>query len=132
MFARARLWHFVLPLLIDIALGLYPRHGDVRRFVRQSLRLEKGPESFPSEIYQAIGRDYPAHLHMNVELAWRRLGVGTKLMATYFSDLQSAGVPGVHLYCGADPLRFYCRQGFRELASIIFHGRPVYALGYRW
>jgi hypothetical protein len=37
----------------------------------------------------------------------------------------------VHLYCGADPLEFYQRQGFKDLAKIVFHGVPVYALGLR-
>lgn len=132
-FARARPWHFVLPLLVDIALGRYPLGGDACRFVRQSFRFEKGPESsFPPETYRAISREYPAHLHMNVESGWRRLGVGTKLLARYFYDLRDAGVSGVHLYCGSDPMRFYLREGFTQLASIVFHGRPVYALGYRW
>ncbi len=132
-FARARLRRFVLPLLIDIALGSYSRSTDARRFVRQTFRLERGPELlFPSQVHRSIAREYPAHLHMNVEASWRRLGVGTKLIGRYFYDLQSAGVSGVHLYCGADPLLFYCRQGFEELARVMFHGRPVYALGCRY
>ncbi len=131
-FVRAKLRRFALPLLIDIALGRYPGSGDARRYVRQILRLERSPESLvPSEIREAISREYPAHLHMNVEAAWRGLGVGTKLIARYFYDLQSANISGVHLYCGADPVPFYRRQGFGELARTIFRDRPLYALGHR-
>lgn len=76
-------------------------------------------------------RDYPAHLHMNVEAAWRWRGVGTKLIEAFIGDLRGAGIPGVHLYCGADPVPFYLRQGFKELSKVFFREIAVFALGRR-
>lgn len=131
-FAKAKLWNFSLPLLIDIFRGRYRGNRDARRFARQRLRLEKEPErAFPRRISRKIRQDYPAHLHMNVEAGWRGSGVGSGLAEQFFADLRGAYIPGVHLYCGAGPLEFYRRQGFIELARITFHDAPVYVLGLR-
>jgi len=132
-FAKARLWHYALPLLMDVVRGRYSGSRDARRFVKQFFGLEQGPErAFPRELRRMLRRDYPAHLHMNVDAAWRRSGVGTKLVDTFFSDLRNAGISGVHLYCGGDPLVFYLHRGFKELARVGFHGLPVYVLGCGW
>ncbi len=132
IFERARRWHFALPVLIEIVLGSYPRSRDALRFVLQSFRLEKRADaSFSSETRRVIQRDYPSHLHMNVEAPWRRIGIGKKLLKRYSSDLRTVGATGIHLYCGADPLGFYLSEGFTELDRIVFQGRPVYALGHR-
>lgn len=40
---------------------------------------------------------YPAHLHLNLEAAWRGLGLGRRLLETYLSYLRRLGIPGVHL-----------------------------------
>ena len=131
-FTKVKFWKFSLQLLVDVFRGRYRRNRDARRFVRHFFGLEKIPERvFPRGLARKLQRDYPAHLHMNVDAAWRRSGVGTRLVEAFFSDLRSAHIPGVHLYCGADPLEFYQRQGFKDLAKIVFHGVPVYALGLR-
>lgn len=129
-FAKAKVGRFALPLLVDICRGRYPGNRDARRFVRQFFGFEKTPEgAFPRALRQTLQRDYPAHLHMNVEANWRGSGVGTKLIERFFADLSSAGIAGGYLYCGADPLAFYLRQGFTELGSSQFRGAPVYVLG---
>ena len=129
-FAKAKVGRFALPLLVDVCRGRYSGNGDARRFVRQFLGFEKTPEeAFPRALRQMLQRDYPAHLHMNVEANWRGSGVGTKLIERFFADLSSTGIPRVHLYCGADPLVFYLRRGFTEIGSSQFHGAPVYVLG---
>ena len=131
--AQAKLWRFSLPLLTDILRGRYSGNRDAHRFARQLFRFEKRPEqTFPRRLHRMLQRDYPAHLHMNVEAGWRGSGIGTKLVERFFSDLRHAGIPGVHLYCGADPLEFYLHCEFDQLAKVIFYGRPVYALGYRF
>ena len=131
-FAKAKLWSFSLPLLWDVFLGRYRGNREAGRFVGQLFGLEKGPEqTFPRTLQRQLRRDYPAHLHMNVDADWRRSGVGKRLVECFFSDLRSAHIPAVHLYCGADPLEFYRNQGFNELAKVVFHGVPVYALGLR-
>jgi GNAT superfamily N-acetyltransferase len=131
-FGKAKFWRFSLPLLVDIFLGRYRGNREARRFVRQVFRLEKQSErAFSRALRHELQRDYPAHLHMNVDAAWQRSGVGTRLVEAFFSDLRNAHIPGVHLYCDAAPLEFYQRQGFKDLAKIVFHGVPVYALGLR-
>jgi GNAT superfamily N-acetyltransferase len=130
-FARAKFWRITLPLLLDIAGGRY-RDGskrDSRVFVRRSLRVENWPEQeFSADIRRLIRASFPAHLHMNVDALHRRAGVGSRLLARYLADLDAAGIPGVHLYCGNGPLEFYRRHGFTERESIFFRGAPVYAL----
>jgi GNAT superfamily N-acetyltransferase len=133
-FARPKYWRVTLPLLMDIARGRYPysTNPDARAFVRHFWRVEKWPEQeFPSALQAIIKREYPAHLHMNVEAADRRTGIGSRLIERYVVNLHAAGVRGVHLQCGGSPLEFYRRHGFHTLGSICFHGAQVYALGRR-
>ena len=132
-FAKVKFWSFSLPLLVDVIRGRYRRNQDARRFVRRIFGLEKGPERvFPRGLSRKIRQDYPAHLHMNVEAGWRGSGVGTELVEKFFSDLRSAGIPAVHLYCGADPLEFYRHLGFTELAKITFCGAVIHVVGCRF
>lgn len=128
-FGRARWLQFTLPTLWKIAKGEYRSNGDTRRFLRRSLFLDRGPEeSFPQK--KSILRDYPAHLHVNVDAAERSSGLGSRLLDRYCEDLQKKGVAGVHLFCGEMPLRFYSKNGFTELAKIQFRpGVWVFALG---
>ena len=130
-FAKAKVGRFALPLLVDVlSRPLFRERG--RSQVRKTifgLRKERRNEAFPRALRQMLQRDYPAHLHMNVEANWRGSGVGTKLIEHFFADLRGTGIPRVHLYCGADPLVFYLRRGFTEIGSSQFHGAPVYVLG---
>jgi GNAT superfamily N-acetyltransferase len=132
-FTRVKLSKFSVPLLADVIRGRYAGNRDVWRFAKQILRLEKTPERiFPRALVVKLWQNYPAHLHMNVEADWRGSGIGTKLAEQFFTDLGAAGIPGVHLYCGAAPLKFYEKQGFKNLAEVVFRGVPVYALGQRF
>jgi GNAT superfamily N-acetyltransferase len=131
-FAKLKFYRFSLPLLLDVFRRRYSVDPDVGRFIRQFFGLERGPEQrFPARVRRKLNREYPAHLHVNVDARWRNLGVGTKLLEQFISDLRSAGIPGVHLYCGAEPLKFYVHCGFNKLAKVIFRGASVYALGLR-
>jgi ribosomal protein S18 acetylase RimI-like enzyme len=40
---------------------------------------------------------YPAHLHINVDAAWRGYGLGKRLIQAYLNQLVELGIPGVHL-----------------------------------
>ena len=132
-FTRVKRWKFSLRLLVDIIRGCYPDNRDAWRFARQMLRLEQTPERiFPRGLVANLRQNYPAHLHMNVEADWRGSGIGAQLAEEFFADLRAAGIAGVHLYCGAAPLNFYEKQGFKFLAKIVFRGAPVYALGRRF
>jgi GNAT superfamily N-acetyltransferase len=73
---------------------------------------------FSAEVRGLLARDYPAHLHMNLDERFRRGGLGRALISAYFGDLSRAGIRGCHLFCGPGPLGFYLKAGFRELARI--------------
>ena len=132
-FRRARRFRVTLPLLIGIARGRYAWNSDARRIVRLVLRLRRGVESrLAPRLPAGLTDTYPAHLHMNVEAECRRQGIGAALIERYAGDLVAAGVPGIHLFCGAAPRSFYARSSFRELAALeVGPGRWVYALGRR-
>jgi ribosomal protein S18 acetylase RimI-like enzyme len=52
---------------------------------------------FRGEAPQVSFKDYPAHLHINVEADFRGHGLGRGLMSAYLDQLRSLCVPGVHL-----------------------------------
>jgi len=115
---RSRLLHR-WPLLIKTLLGFYPSNEDTRLFIQRFLGLEKTLESrFPRDQRLRLMSLYPAHLHVNVDGAFRGSGLGRKLMELFIEDLKKAGVPGVHLICGDRPVGFYRRLGFDVLARV--------------
>jgi len=129
-FSRNKLFYCTLPLLMETFLPRYRMNPDSRRFFRQALGLEKNAEEcFTRDIQLEVKRKYPAHLHINVDADFRGQGVGRRLIETYTCDLRANGIPGVHLYCGPDPVAFYLRVGFQRLGSAAFRGTQVYALG---
>jgi ribosomal protein S18 acetylase RimI-like enzyme len=61
---------------------------------------------------------YPAHLHINVESAWRGYRLGLRLMEAYLQQLRSLGVKGVFLETTSlneIAIRLYEKMGFRLL-----------------
>jgi GNAT superfamily N-acetyltransferase len=132
-FRRARRFRVTLPLLLGIAVGRYGWTPDARRTVRLALRLGRGVESrLAPSLPARFAHTHPAHLHMNVDAEHRRRGLGARLIERYTRDLGEAGVPGVHLFCGAEPRPFYARNGFTDLAALEFGpGIAVYVMGRR-
>ena len=132
-FRQARRLRVTLRLLVAIACRRYTWNADARRTVELALRLRRDAESrLAAGLPSGLTRTHPAHLHMNVEAEYRRQGTGAALIARYARDLGAAGVPGIHLFCGAAPRRFYARHGFTDLAGCeVSPGRWVYALGRR-
>jgi RimJ/RimL family protein N-acetyltransferase len=64
---------------------------------------------------------YPAHLHINVEAAWRGNRLGERLIKAYLSQLRYLGIPGVHLETtslNAAACRLYEKTGFRLLEGV--------------
>ena len=128
-FARQCFVRCTLPLLSQIAFGRYRGDAYGKRFVRQVLRLENSVvRSFPQSIRRRVPREFPAHLHMNVDADFRRGGVGARLINQFVADLRQRQVSGVHLFCGAGPVPFYKRMGFEELAMVSARGNPVHAM----
>lgn len=133
-FNSAKLWKFTVPLffktLFRIVIGSYPFNGDVKRFLKRTVRLDHWPEELFSETAKEVLKsEYKAHLHINLLEEARGSGGGRMLMEHYFSKLKDNGVKGVHLYCGEGPMTFYRKLGFEELERIEFRpGAPVFAL----
>lgn len=74
---------------------------------------------------------HPAHLHIGLLPAWRRRGIGTRLMAGYADYLVGRGVPGYHLYAASfHPLgmAFYRKLGLEKLGQFLWHFHD----GLRW
>lgn len=132
-FRRALRFRVTLRLLAAIACGRYAWNADARRTVGRAVRLRGGTESrLATGMLGAFIRSHPAHLHMNVEADYRRRGIGAALVERFAQDLRAAGIPGIHLSCGAAPRAFYTRHGFSDLAAReVSPGRWVYTLGRR-
>lgn len=74
---------------------------------------------------------YPAHLHVNLDVAARSAGIGSKLVAAFVADVARAGLAGVHVVTGrgARNVSFYERAGFHERGIAASGGREVILLG---
>jgi GNAT superfamily N-acetyltransferase len=65
-------------------------------------------------------QEYPAHLHINIETAWRGHRLGQRLMEAYLGQLCALGIPAVHLNTTSlneAACRLYEKMGFRLLDS---------------
>jgi ribosomal protein S18 acetylase RimI-like enzyme len=74
----------------------------------------KAPLDFPNF------SDFPAHVHIDLLPRAQGQGMGRKLMETFLGQLQSLGVPGVHLGVSkqnTQALAFYRRMHFQTLAE---------------
>jgi ribosomal protein S18 acetylase RimI-like enzyme len=63
-------------------------------------------------------KSFPAHLHINLDTAWRHHGLGGHLMEAYLGQLRCLGVRGVHLHTTSlneAACRLYEKIGFRML-----------------
>ena len=77
---------------------------------------------------EAIVRDFPAHLHIDILPRGQARGNGRRLMTAFVDRLRALGVSGVHLGLGLRnerALRFYDRLGFRELEK---RGDPPHSM----
>jgi ribosomal protein S18 acetylase RimI-like enzyme len=86
------------------------------------------------EFIQVDLDSFPAHLHINVESAWRGHQLGLKLMETWLGQLRELKITGVHLNTTSlneAACRLYEKMGFRLLDTrpnrfwTKWFGRPV-------
>lgn len=82
------------------------------RFQLPQLSVE---ERFAPATRALLDREFPAHLHVNLEAPARGSGVGKRLLDAFVARLNAEKIPGLHVFCGADPLAYYLKNGFREL-----------------
>jgi GNAT superfamily N-acetyltransferase len=76
---------------------------------------------------------YPAHLHVNLASGHRNRGIGGDLIEAFAADAARAGAAGMHVVTGSASrnVRFYERNGFRELARATFNAHEVVFLARR-
>lgn len=128
-FLRRKLWRMSMPLVLAIVAGRYHGVPGAAPFVKQELGIRRSLERrFGPSLQREILITYPAHLHINIDSSHRRTGIGRRLMDAYCTDLRRQGVPGLHLYCGPDPVPFYRRLGFRILECVEVRGNTAYAM----
>jgi len=74
---------------------------------------------------------YPAHLHVNLDAAWRSQGIGARLVERFACHAARRGVPGVHIVTGAGVrnVKFYERAGFVPLREVAWNGGIVLLMG---
>ena len=79
-------------------------------------------------------RQYPAHLHINLDENFRGLGIGRMLLEVFIAEMKAEGVSGIQLHTTAENLaacHLYEKMGFRLLKKnqnllwVPFLGRPV-------
>ncbi len=85
-------------------------------------------ERFRSEIEQ----DFPAHLHLNLTEGARGMGLGTKLISRFLSEVRTMDpFPcGVHIVTSPDSenVRFYLKNGFERTTTngnFLFMGKTL-------
>jgi GNAT superfamily N-acetyltransferase len=75
--------------------------------------------------------DYPAHLHINLDPAWRSQGIGGRLIEAFVDHAVKHGAPGVHVVTGAAGRNggFYRRCGFVPLREANWNSARIVLLG---
>lgn len=95
-------------------------------FSREYLLSPRYLENLPS----GTDREYPAHLHIDIDPEHQGRGLGGLLMDVLLEDLGKIECPGVHLGVGSEngaAIRFYERYGFKLLKKRIM-GVSYYGL----
>lgn len=85
---------------------------------------------FREEFRDACAR-YPAHLHLNIAVAYRGRGLGARLIGRFAEHLRTENVPGMHVITGHGMrnVGFYQRCGFVEQARAPRAGGDMVFLG---
>lgn len=76
-------------------------------------------------------RRFPAHLHINLDAAYRSRGLGALLIAQFADYARAGGAAGMHVVTGKGMrnVRFYEACGFSEVAHVSSNGRELLFLG---
>ncbi len=128
-FERARRRRIMPRLLMALPLGRYRRVAGAGHFERRAPGTARDVSDFFSgTVRAALEREYPAHLHINVDARWRASGIGRRLVEGYLADLRALGCSGIHLFCGPDPVGFYARLGFQELSRAQAGGMTIFLM----
>lgn len=115
-------------------LALTPAN-DVVGYLVGTLALPIGNPRFAAlgyfDAFAACLRNYPAHLHINLDEAWRNRGIGRRLIDAFADQVRAAGLRGFHVVTGATSrnVAFYARAGFVEIARTPWKSGEVVMLG---
>jgi GNAT superfamily N-acetyltransferase len=76
---------------------------------------------------------YPAHLHINLDPAWRSKGIGGGLVEAFADHAARHGALGVHVVTGAAArnVGFYQRCGFAPLREADWNGNAILIMARR-
>lgn len=99
----------------SLARGGYHGMGDAVRFAARTAAA-----TFRGEYPSPSLEDYPAHLHINVDDAYRGQGLGRQLMDAGLAGMAAAGAPGIHLNTTSynrAAVAMYEKMGFMLLGS---------------
>ena len=125
----------ILPrVILNCLAGRYRFGLHTARYVSGVVRAWLGGEFARADL-----SIYPAHLHINLSVEWRRYGLGRRLIEVYLEQLRNSCLPGVHLKTTSlneAACTLYEKMGFTLLDSRLTHlwghlyRRPVYNLCY--
>jgi len=78
-----------------------------------------------------LTRRFPAHLHINLDAAFRGQGIGAQLIEAFAERARKAGAPGMHVVTGQGMrnVKFYERCGFVEHDTAPWNGGVIVFLG---
>lgn len=130
-FEQEKFFKHTLPLIGGIARRKFKWDEHAKLFIKRTFGLSPTPESkFSNATQTRLEREFPAHLHVNVDEAFRGKRIGDQLFVLYFAELMAEKIPGVHIFCGDGPVKFYERTGFVKLETVEFKpGVSVHCFG---
>ena len=95
---------------------------DTLDFEKERRRVFNPPpdsrDFFSPAIRLKLWTEHPAHLLMNVAADFRGMGVGSKFLQSFFTELRRKKVPSAHLICGPASYPFFERMAFRAEAVV--------------
>ena len=80
------------------------------------------------KVMDDVVRQYPAHMHIDIDPKYQRQGIGHLLMASFEEHVMAQGVKGFHLVVGAGNKKgipFYEKYGLKRLKDIKVFGKTV-------
>ncbi len=121
-FNRKKLLRHTIPMFFNICVDQLYKNSDIKRLLKQTIRLQNTPEnSFSEETKGKLLKEFPAHLHINLLKEARGKGWGDLLIKALIEELKTKQINGIHLYCGNGPVSFYQKNNFKILEQIKFN-----------
>lgn len=124
----------------DEAIGFAIASANYEQYEKTYRKLylkELYKQKFFYGIYQSLelmlsrkfGKKYPAHLHIDINPEYQRMGLGHKLMDALILKLDQKNIPSVFLVVGKNNemgIKFYTKYGFERITK--FFNGIVYAI----